>query len=402
MDKLKLIHNMAVDNGSKIVLLVMDGLGGLPMQSGGKTALEAAHTPNMDALTARASLGMSDVVAPGFSPGSGPGHMALFGYDPLENLIGRGVLEALGIGFELRPDDVAIRCNFCTIDAGGNITDRRAGRIPTDEATKRVEVLRQIEIPGVEIFVEPVKEYRFAVVLRGEGLSGDIDDTDPQRTGVPILPITPRTSAAQKTAEILRKFVAAGEKLLADHAPANAFTLRGVAMDPGLPKFPDVYKMKSAAVAVYPMYKGVSRLVGMDVIEHDAESPAEEFAVVKKHWDEYDFFFVHIKKTDSYGEDGNFEARKKVIETVDAALPDLLALKPDVLVITGDHSTPAALKRHSWHPVPILLAADTVRNDPATEFGETACLHGSLGHIHHTDIMPLALAHALRLGKYGA
>ena len=402
MDKLKLIHDMAVDNGSKIVLLVMDGLGGLPMEAGGKTALEAARTPNMDALTARASLGLSDVVSPGFSPGSGPGHMALFGYDPLENLIGRGVLEALGIGFELRPDDVAIRCNFCTVDAGGNITDRRAGRIATDEATKRVEILRQIKVPGVEIFVEPVKEYRFAVVLRGEGLSGDIDDTDPQRTGVPILPITPRTPAAERTAEILRQFVAEGEKLLADHAPANAFTLRGVAMDPGLPKFPEVYKMKSAAVAVYPMYKGVSRLVGMDVIEHDAESPAEEFAVVKKYWDDHDFLFVHIKKTDSYGEDGNFEARKKVIEAVDAALPDLLALKPDVLVITGDHATPAALKRHSWHPVPILLAADTVRNDPATEFGETACLYGSLGHIRHTDIMPLALAHALRLGKYGA
>jgi len=402
MDKLKLIHDMAVDNGTKIVLLVMDGLGGLPMTPGGKTALEAAHTPNMDALTARASLGLSTVVAQGFSPGSGPGHLALFGYDPLENLIGRGVLEALGIGFHLQPTDVAIRCNFCTVDENGNITDRRAGRIPTDEAAKRVALLRQIKIPGVEIFVEPVKEYRFAVVLRGEGLSGDIEDTDPQLTGVPILPITPRTAAAEKTAAILREFVAQGEKILAGHPPANAFTLRGVAMDPGLPKFPDVYKIKSAAVAVYPMYKGVSRLVGMDVIEHDAESPAEEFAVVKKHWDEYDFFFVHIKKTDSYGEDGNFDARKGVIEAVDAALPDLLALNPDVLVITGDHSTPAAVKRHSWHPVPVLLAANTVRRETATEFGETACLHGSLGYIHHTDIMPLALAHALRLGKYGA
>lgn len=392
MDKLKLIHDMAVDNGTKIVLLVMDGLGGLPMTPGGKTALEAAHTPNMDALTARASLGLSTVVAQGFSPGSGPGHLALFGYDPLENLIGRGVLEALGIGFHLQPTDVAIRCNFCTVDENGNITDRRAGRIPTDEAAKRVALLRQIKIPGVEIFVEPVKEYRFAVVLRGEGLSGDIEDTDPQLTGVPILPITPRTAAAEKTAAILREFVAQGEKILAGHPPANAFTLRGVAMDPGLPKFPDVYKIKSAAVAVYPMYKGVSRLVGMDVIEHDAESPAEEFAVVKKHWDEYDFFFVHIKKTDSYGEDGNFDARKGVIEAVDAALPDLLALNPDVLVITGDHSTPAAVKRHSWHPVPVLLAANTVRRETATEFGETACLHGSLGYIHHTDIMPLALA----------
>ncbi len=402
MDKLDIIHNMAVDNGSKIVLLLMDGLGGLPTETGGKTELEAAHTPNMDALTARASLGLSTVVSPGFSPGSGPGHTALFGYDPLENLIGRGVLESLGIGFDLQPDDVAIRCNFCTIDDAGNITDRRAGRISTEEATKRVELLRQIQVPGVEIFVEPVKEYRFAVILRGKGLNGDIDDTDPQLTGVPILPITSRSSAAEKTAEILRQFVTAGEKMLADHAPANAFTLRGIAMDPGLRKFPDIFKMKSAAVAVYPMYKGIARLVGMDVIEHDAQTPAEEFEVVKKYWDDYDFFFVHIKKTDSYGEDGNFAAKVGVIEAVDAALPALLDLKPDVLVITGDHSTPAALKRHSWHPVPILLAADTARRETATEFGETACITGSLGHIQHVDIMPLALAHAMRLGKYGA
>lgn len=402
MDKLDIIHNMAVDNGSKIVLLLMDGLGGLPTEAGGKTELEAAHTPNMDALTARSSLGLSTVVSPGFSPGSGPGHTALFGYDPLENLIGRGVLESLGIGFDLQPDDVAIRCNFCTIDGDGNISDRRAGRIPTEEATKRVELLRQIQIPGVEIFVEPVKEYRFAVILRGKGLNGDIDDTDPQLTGVPILPITTRSAAAEKTAKILREFVAQGEKILADHAPANAFTLRGIAMDPGLRKFPDIFKMKSAAVAVYPMYKGISRLVGMDVIEHNAETPAEEFEVVKQYWNDYDFFFVHIKKTDSYGEDGNFAAKVGVIEAVDAALPALLDLKPDVLVITGDHATPAALKRHSWHPVPILLAADSARRDTATEFGETACITGSLGHIQHVDIMPLALAHAMRLGKYGA
>jgi len=403
MDNLKLIRDMAVDNGSKIVLLVMDGLGGLPVEPGGPTELEAARTPNMDALTVTASLGLSTVVAAGFSPGSGPGHLALFGYDPLDNLIGRGVLEALGIGFDLRPDDVAIRCNFCTVDAGGLITDRRAGRIPTAEGAKRVALLRHIKIPGVEIFVEPVKEYRFAVVLRGEGLNGEVEDTDPQLTGVPVLPVTPRAPAAERTAEILRRFVAEGNKLLAGQAPANSFTLRGGAMDPGLPPFPEVYKIKSAAVAVYPMYKGVSRLVGMDVIDHSAQTPAEEFEVVKQNWDKYDFFFVHIKKTDSYGEDGNFAAKVGVIEAVDAALPALLALNPDVLVITGDHSTPAAVKRHSWHPVPVMIAADTtIRRDPATTFGETACLTGSLGPIRHVDIMPLALAHAMRLGKYGA
>jgi 2,3-bisphosphoglycerate-independent phosphoglycerate mutase len=402
IDKLKWINEMAVDNGSKIVLLVMDGLGGLALQPGGPTELEAAQTPNMDALTGRATIGLSDVVAPGFSPGSGPGHLALFGYDPLEFLIGRGTLEALGIGFHLQPNDVAIRANFCTVDASGNITDRRAGRIPTEECARRVEILRQIHVPGVQIFVEPVKEYRFVLVLRGEGLGANIPDNDPQLTGVQPLPIKAEDAASEKTAEILRQWWSQANRLLAAHPPANSCLLRGISKDPGMPRFPEVFKMRSAAVAVYPMYKGVSRLVGMDVIEHNAETPAEEFEVVRQNWDKYDFFFVHIKKTDSYGEDGKFEERVHVIETVDQALPALLDLKPDVLVITGDHSTPAKLKRHSWHPVPVLLAADSARFGKVVKFGETNCAAGTLGFIRHVDILPLALAHAMRLGKYGA
>ncbi len=402
MDRLSLISEMVTPNNSKIVLLVMDGLGGLPLIPGGPTELEAAKTPNMDALTARASLGLSDVVAPAFSPGSGPGHMALFGYDPLETLIGRGVLEAMGIGFPLTHQDVAVRANFCTMDEQGNITDRRAGRISTEENVKRVEILRQIQIPGVDIQVEPVKEYRFVIVLRGEGLGADIPDNDPQITGVPPLAIKGGDPASEKTAAILRQWWAQANRLLKGHEPANSCLLRGISKDPGMPRFPEVFKMRSAAVAVYPMYKGVARLVGMDVIEHDAETPAQEFEVVKRYWNDYDFFFVHIKKTDSYGEDGNFDARAHVIETVDDALPILLDLKPDVLVITGDHSTPAKLLRHSWHPVPVLLAADTARFERLTQFGETACAGGMLGKIRHIDIMPLALAHALRLGKYGA
>jgi len=402
VDKIKLINEMAIDNGSKIVLLSLDGVGGLRLEPGGKTALEAAQTPNMDVLTARASLGLSEVVAPAFSPGSGPGHLALFGYDPLEYVIGRGVLESLGIGFELKPDDVAIRCNFCTLDDDGNIVDRRAGRIPTEECVKRVEILRQIQIQGVEIFVEPVKDYRFVLVLRGKGLGAAIADTDPQLTGVSPFAIKTQDPQSEKTAEILRQWWEKANQLLKDHPPANSCLLRGISKDPGLPRFADIYKLRPAAVAVYPMYKGVSRLVGIDVIQHDAESPAEEFEVVKKHWDEYDFFFVHIKKTDSYGEDGNFDGRVKVIESVDQALPILLDLKPDVIVITGDHSTPAKLKRHSWHRVPVLISADSARFDTKTTFGETSCITGTLGSIHHVDIMPLALAHALRLNKYGA
>jgi len=402
MDKFQMINEMAVDNGSKIVLLLMDGLGGVPLEPGGLTELEAARTPNMDALSQRGSMGLSEVVAPGFSPGSGPGHLALFGYEPLQYTIGRGVLEALGIGFNLQPQDLAIRCNFCTLDADGNISDRRAGRIPTEECVKRVEILRTIEIPGVEIFVEPVKEYRFALILRAEGLDPRIRETDPQMTGVPPRPIEAADPAAEKTASILGQWWDEANRLLAGHPPANSCTLRGYAKDPGLPRFPEVYRIKSAAVAVYPMYKGVSRLVGMDVIQHDAETPAQEFEVVKENWDDYDFFFVHVKKTDSYGEDGNFDAKVGVIEEVDQALPGLLELKPDVIAITGDHSTPSLMKRHSWHRVPVLIWAEWARYGKSMPFGETNCATGSLGLIRHVDIMPLALAHAKRLGKFGA
>jgi 2,3-bisphosphoglycerate-independent phosphoglycerate mutase len=402
MNQLELMQELAIKNSTKIVLLVLDGLGGAPMQPGGPTELEAARTPNLDALAARSACGLSTPVAPGITPGSGPGHLSLFGYDPLQYEIGRGVLEALGIGFDLQPADVAARGNFCTVDAQGLITDRRAGRIPTEEGARRVELLRSIRLPDVQTLVEPVKDYRFALVLRGTGLAGGIHDTDPQQTGAPPLPAVAYDHAAQRTAELVNQWIAQAARILADHPPANMLTLRGFAVDPNLPKFPDVYKLRAAAVAVYPMYKGVARLVGMDVLTVQGEAPSDEFETLRQHWDAYDFFFVHIKKTDSAGEDGNFEAKVHVIETVDAALPALLDLNPDVLVVTGDHSTPSLLKSHSWHPLPILLSARTGRGDRVTAFGETACLGGSLGHMRHVDIMPLAMAHALRLTKYGA
>jgi 2,3-bisphosphoglycerate-independent phosphoglycerate mutase len=402
MSEIELMTSLSIKNDTKIVLLVMDGLGGAPMEPGGPTELEAAHTPNLDALAARSICGLSTAVSPGITPGSGPGHLALFGYDPLQYEIGRGVLEALGIGFDLQPTDVAARGNFCTVDANGLITDRRAGRIPTEEGARRVELLRGIRLPGVQTFVEPVKEYRFALVLRGAGLSGEIHDTDPQQTGVAPLSAVAYDPAAERTAELVNQWIAEAASILADHPPANMLTLRGFAVDPNLPKFPDVYKLRAASVAVYPMYKGVSRLVGMEILPVNGDSPADEFATVRRHWNDYDFFFVHIKKTDSTGEDGNFDAKVHVIETVDEALPALLGLEPDVLVVTGDHSTPALLKSHSWHPLPILISARSGRSDPVTAFGETACLRGSLGHIRHVDIMPLAMAYALRLTKYGA
>jgi 2,3-bisphosphoglycerate-independent phosphoglycerate mutase len=402
MNQLELMQELSIKNDTKIVMLILDGLGDAPREPGGPTALEAAHTPNLDALAARSSCGLSLPVAPGITPGSGPGHLALFGYDPLRFEIGRGVLEALGIGFDLGPQDVAARGNFCTVDEHGVIVDRRAGRIPTEEGARRVEMLRGIRLPGVQTFVEPVREYRFMLVLRGEGLSGEIDDTDPQKTAVKPLPAVPNHPAAEHTAKLVNQWIAEAARILAGHPPANMLTLRGFAKDPNLPKFPDIYKLRPAAVAVYPMYKGVSRLVGMDILRFQGDAPADEFAAVRQHWDAYDFFFVHIKKTDSAGEDGNFDAKVHVIETVDQALPALLDVEPDVLVVTGDHSTPTTIRSHSWHPLPILLSARTARTNPVDAFGETACLAGCLGHIQHTDIMPLAMAHALRLTKYGA
>lgn len=404
MANFDLMRRLAHDRGGKIVLLVMDGLGGLPRTQGGLTELETAYTPNLDRLAQEGSLGLSIPVMRGIAPGSGPAHLALFGYDPVVYDIGRGVLEALGAGLLLEPTDVAARGNFVTVDAQGRITDRRAGRIPTEKGAEVVERLKSITLSGVETIVEIVKEYRFALVLRGEGLNGAIADTDPQATGVEPLPAKALRPEAEHTAALVNQWVAQAKAALKDQHPANMLTLRGFAMDPNLPKFGDVYRLKAACVAVYPMYKGVSKLVGMDVIQTDAhDTPADEFRRVAGIWNKYDFVFCHIKPTDSRGEDGDFEAKVRVIEEVDKALPILLDLKPDVLIVTGDHSTPATYRAHSWHPVPTLLwAPETHMPDRAVAYGERECMSGALGHFQATDLLPLALAHAKRLDKYGA
>jgi len=404
MANFDLISRLAHDTGGKILLLVMDGLGGLPRTPDGLTELETANTPNLDALAKAGSTGLSIPVVRGVAPGSGPAHLALFGYDPIQYEIGRGVLEATGIGIEVNPGDVAIRGNFCTVDSNGLITDRRAGRIPTEEGAKRVELLKQIKLPGVETIVEAVQDYRFALLLRGQGLNGAIADTDPQVTGAAPLSAKPLDPAAEHTARLVNQWLAEAARILKGHEPANMVTLRGFAMDPNLPKYKDVYKLKAACVAVYPMYKGVARLVGMNVIRTDShDSAADEFNRVAEIWNDYDFVFCHIKYTDSRGEDGNFDAKVKVIEEVDAALPILTGVKPDVMIVTGDHSTPATYKAHSWHPVPTLLyAPKTHMPDWAQCYGERECMGGALGQFPAADLMPLALAHANRLAKYGA
>jgi len=397
----ELTRRLQRKNASKIVLLVADGIGGLPLEPGGQTELETASTPNLDQLAARGTLGLSTPVLPGIAPGSGPGHLGLFGYDPLEYDIGRGVLEALGIDFDLGPDDVAIRGNFCTLDADGNITDRRAGRIGSDVGQRLCAKLDQIEIPGVEVSVRPVKEYRLVIVLRRSGLGGRVNDTDPQATGVPPLEPVGQDAESQATAEVCREFLRQTREILADDAPANFLTMRGIARKPAIPTYETVYGVRSAAIAVYPMYRGLARLVGMDVLDA-GQTLDDQMQRLAESWQDHDFFFVHFKYTDSTGEDGDFSAKVARIEELDAAIPRITDLAPDVLVVTGDHSTPAKLKAHSWHPVPVLLASDTCRFDGSTEFGEASCLRGGLGQFEAKYLMLQALAHAGRLEKYGA
>jgi len=403
MANFPLMRDLKKKNPNKIVLLVMDGLGGLPREPGGPTELEAANTPNFDRLARHGSLGQTIPISPGITPGSGPAHLALFGYDPLEYDVGRGVLEAFGVGLEVNKGDVAARGNFCTIDKDGKIIDRRAGRIPTEDAIPLVDRLSAIQFPEVQIEVKHVKEYRFAVVMRGKKLEPALEDTDPQSTGVAPLPVQPLNTNSQKAADFFNKWIAGAREILADENRANAITLRGFSTDPGLPQFEEIYGLHPACIAVYPMYRGVSKLVGMEVHQFEGDRPRDEFLAAAQVWETYDFFFIHIKKTDSKGEDGDFEGKAAEIEAVDSALPDLLALQPDVLAITGDHSTPSTMKVHSWHPVPLLLwAPKTIRPDDQSSFGETACAHGALGTFAASSLMPLLLAHAGRLEKFGA
>ena len=393
--------------GDKIVLLVMDGLGGMPMEPGGQTELETARTPNLDRLAAEGTTGLSIPIRAGIEPGSGPAHLSLFSYDPVRYQIGRGVLEALGIGFELGPNDLAARGNFATVDKEGYITDRRAGRIPTEECVRLCEKLQQATgdmFEDYEIFVEPVKEHRFVFVLRGQGLGGELTETDPLETGKKPLPVTDESGTEQgrQTADLLNQWVEAARQTLADEERANSINLRGISKDPGLPLFPDIYGMKAAVIAVYPMYKGVARLVGMEVVAFEGDRPQHEIDALARVWNDYDFFFVHVKKTDSYAEDGNFDAKVHEIEAVDAVMPRLLELGPGALIVTGDHSTPSKLRSHSWHPVPTLLWSPRAMPDPVQRFGERACMNGGLGHFHATNLIPQAMAHAGRLKRFGA
>jgi 2,3-bisphosphoglycerate-independent phosphoglycerate mutase len=398
---LGLLQSLIQPGRSRIVLCSLDGLGGLPRPETGKSELETARIPNLHALAGRSACGLIRHVGPGITPGSGPGHLGLFGYDPLRYPVGRGVLEALGIDFELRPGDVAARGNFCTVDGQGRIADRRAGRLPTEVCVRLCERLRQVRLEGVELLIEPVKEHRFVLVLRGDGLSGRLSETDPQALGVPPLPVRALAPEAERAAAMVNRFVEAARPLLADAAPANMLLLRGFDQKPDLPRFPEIFGLRAAAIAAYPMYRGLARLVGMEVLT-TGDSFTDEVATLRQQWSGYDFFFLHYKDTDKAGEDGDFQGKVRALEAFDAALPEILALGPDVLVVSGDHASPSVLKGHGWQPVPALVWSAYCGADPVSRFTERDCAAGTLGLLPAHDLMPVVLANALRLAKYGA
>ena len=394
------LADMVASTPSRIIMLVVDGLGGAPHPDTGLSELETAVLPNLDRLARQSSGGMTIPVLPGVAPGSGPGHLALFGYNPLKYFIGRGVLEALGIDAPLGNGDVAARGNFCTVDSRGLLTDRRAGRIPSEESFPLVEILDTIEVPGVQLSVLPVKDYRFVLIMKGAGLSDGVSETDPQRIGVEPLQVGALDASGEPTASVANAFIRQAREKLAGQSRANMVLLRGFSQLPSFPSMGESYKLNPAAIAAYPMYRGLARVVGMRVIQ-TGQTFEDELAALGEHYEDHDFFYLHYKPADAAGEDGDFDAKVKTLEDLDAYIPRILDLNPDVLVVAGDHSTPAVLAAHSWHPVPVLVHSRNTLGDGVEAFNERACARGSLGTFQAEYLMLQALSHAGKLAKYG-
>lgn len=401
------LSDLCLETPSRIIMLVVDGLGGLPHPESGRSELETAHLPNLDRLAQQSACGLTTPVVPGITPGSGPGHMALFGYDPLKYLVGRGVMEALGIGAVLGPDTVAARGNFCTVDGLGRVTDRRAGRISSAESAPLVELLDTIEVPGVSLEVYPVQDYRLVLLLRGEGLGADLPDTDPQSVGVPPRAAIARDSESRRTAESVNAFLSAAAELLGSRESANMVLLRGFSTEPHWPTFGESYRLNPAAVAAYPMYRGLARLAGMKVLSTGQDFDAELDTVAQAR-DDHDFIFLHYKPADGAGEDGSFDDKVARLEELDSRIPRLVDLVDlgdkgaDALVVAGDHSTPATMAAHSWHPVPLMIASRWTAGQGSGALTEKECGSGALGRLNATDVMLLAMAHAGKLAKFGA
>lgn len=392
------------DSGQKVIQLVLDGLGGLPDPATGLTELETANIPNLDRLASRSSLGRSLPIAPGVTPGSGPAHLALWGYEPYEIEFGRGVLEALGSDFDMQPGDLAARANFATIDENNIVHDRRAGRPPDEENVRLCQKLREGlegKLPGVELFLLNGKEHRFTVLFRGGELGANLNDNDPQREGLELLPVVSGDAASKRSAELVAVFLSAAREILADEEVASGMLLRGFSGLPDLVPFNELYRASSAAIAAYPMYRGVARLVGMKILgnPHGIE---EEVAMLEENYSDHDFFFLHYKPTDSAGHSGLFDEKVAALEAFDSILPRIEALEPAALILTGDHSTPCIHLEHSWHPVPTLISSKLALNTPDAVFTERHCLNGDLGNFNASEMVTLAMAHASRMKKFGA
>ncbi len=400
MIDLEQVQDCYVSTPSKMVLLVVDGLGGLAHPETRLSELETANIPNLDAMAQESACGLTTPVLPGIAPGSGPGHLALFGYDPLKYIIGRGALEALGIDVDLQPGDVAARGNFCTVDNKGLLTDRRAGRIPTQLSAPLCEQLDKIELPGVQLDVYPVQDYRFVLRLRGTGLSEQVTETDPQINGVPALVVQALTRNAEKTATLVNEFVEQARKILAEEVPANMLLLRGWAQLPELPPMGSAYKLNPAGIAAYPMYRGLATVAKMNIIP-TGKNFSDEVDTLKKNYDNHDFFFIHYKPADAAGEDGDFGAKVQALEDLDPLIPSIRDLNPDVFMVAGDHSTPAIMAAHSWHPVPFMLNSQLTKGEGVPSFDERSCGLGSIGRIPATSVMHLGLSHAGKLTKFG-
>jgi len=397
------IEQLIIKNEKKIIFLIMDGLGGLPLEPNGRTELESASTPNLDRLAAEGTCGLLDPVGYGITPGSGPAHFALFGYDPIKYNVGRGLLSAAGLGFPMKPGDLFMRANFATLDKNGLVSDRRAGRLSTEKNEALCKKLQKsIKLKSAkEVFFCTEKEHRALVVLRGGNFSEQIPETDPQKTGKPPITAYALSPKANATAAAIRELSAKVIKTLAAEEQGNCLLLRGYAQYKVFPSMTDRFGLKPLAIATYPMYKGIAQLVGMNVVD-GLSTVEEEIVALKANYEKYNYFYIHIKATDSHGEDGNFAEKVKVIEKIDALIPEIRALNPDVLVVTGDHSTPALMAAHSWHPLPVVLAAKSCRTDTVANFGERACITGGLGRMPMKYLMGVALAHAGKLEKYGA
>ena len=394
------ISDLCRSTPSRIIMLVIDGLGGLPHPENGKSELETANLPNLNRLAQISDCGLTTPVAPGITPGSGPGHISLFGYNPIEHLIGRGVVESLGIGIELRDNDVAARGNFCTIDSNGLIVDRRANRIPSNESNQLISLFDQIHIPDANVSTYPVKDHRFVFLIRGDDLDGHISETDPQIIGKAPMEAIALTPGSEKTAYIANKFISSAKNLLQSQSTANMILLRGFSKLPELPNFADSYKLNPAAIAAYPMYRGLAKLIGMDVLQTGMTFD-DELITLNQHFMEHDFFFLHYKPADAAGEDADFDTKVSKLEQIDSKIPELIDMEADVLIVAGDHSTPSIMGSHSWHPVPLMIHSKSTKHCGVDNFTERNCRNGSIGTISATDVMTLALAHAGKLSKFG-